>query len=343
MAVYLSPVGNSGTPFFTSQGVILAGGKINTYQAGSVTPATTYSDAAGVTPNANPIVLNSAGLPATQIWLTGGQAYKFIITDSVGNAIGIPIDNVRGVNDAATSGSEWVTTGISPTFVSATQFTTAGNTTTTYQVGRRIRATVTAGTVYGSITASSFSSTTSVTVSLDSGVLDSGLSVVDVGLISATNDSVPSKLSHGLQVSTLTATGAAALQSTLNVTGASALASTLGVTGDTTLSGALFSASVSFAGSRTLVLSDAGKMLIQTSAIVGAKALTIPPNSSVAFPIGTVIGASLGSSAAQGITATRGSGVSLIGTGGTDADRSIGSGPVILAKVDTDTWRINIA
>jgi len=190
MSVFLSPIGNSGIPFFTTQGVILSGGKINTYQAGSTTPAATYTDNTGGTPNANPIILNSAGLPPSQIWLTSGQSYKFVITDSNDNVLQTQ-DNIRGVNDAATSASEWVTTGIIPTYASGTSFSTAGNTTNTFTVGRRIRAAVTAGTVYGTVTASSFSSSTTVTVRIDSGALDSGLSAVDVGLLGIINGSTP--------------------------------------------------------------------------------------------------------------------------------------------------------
>jgi microcystin-dependent protein len=50
---------------------------------------------------------------------------------------------------------------------------------------------VTAGTVYGRISASAFASVTTVTVVLDSGALDSGLSAVSYGLISPTNTSAP--------------------------------------------------------------------------------------------------------------------------------------------------------
>jgi len=190
MSYFLSPVGNSGIPFFNNQGIILAGGKINTYQAGSVTPAVTYSDNSGLTPNANPIILNSAGLPPAQVWLTGGQSYKFIITDASNNVLQT-LDNLTGINNVSTSSSEWLVTGVIPTYVNGTTFTTPGNTVNTYQVGRRFRATVTAGTVYGWISASTFSSNTSVTVVPDSGNLDSGLSAVDVGLISTTNSSEP--------------------------------------------------------------------------------------------------------------------------------------------------------
>ena len=93
--------------------------------------------------------------------------------------------------DVATwfAGPEWINYGLTPTYVSGTQFTLAGNQTSIFTVGRRVKAFVTAGTVYGTITASAFTSLTTVTVKLDSGNLDSGLSEVDVGIL---NPAAPS-------------------------------------------------------------------------------------------------------------------------------------------------------
>jgi hypothetical protein len=85
---------------------------------------------------------------------------------------------------------EWLNYGLTPTFVSATQFTVPGNQTGIYSVGRRVRAFVTAGTVYGTVTASAFASQTTVTVALDSGNLDSGISEVDVGILNPANSSL---------------------------------------------------------------------------------------------------------------------------------------------------------
>ena len=47
--------------FFEDTGAPLAGGKLYTYTAGTTTLAATYSDFALATPNANPIILDSAG------------------------------------------------------------------------------------------------------------------------------------------------------------------------------------------------------------------------------------------------------------------------------------------
>lgn len=92
---------------------------------------------------------------------------------------------------------EWLNYGLTPTYVSATQFTLAGNQTAIYSIGRRVRAFVTAGTVYGAITASAYTSLTTVTVAWDSGNLDSGLSEVDVGILNPLYLSFP-RLSAGI-------------------------------------------------------------------------------------------------------------------------------------------------
>jgi hypothetical protein len=88
------------------------------------------------------------------------------------------------------NGAEWLNMGDVPTYVSGTQFTIPGNLTARYPVGRRVRASVTAGTVYGTINASAYTSLTTVTVTWDSGALDSGLSEVDVGILNPANPSI---------------------------------------------------------------------------------------------------------------------------------------------------------
>ena len=82
------------TPFFLSnQGVPLVGGLLYSYQAGTTTPAATYTDSTGGTPLSNPIVLNARGEASTSsgassgIWVPPNVAYKFVLQDSSGNTI----------------------------------------------------------------------------------------------------------------------------------------------------------------------------------------------------------------------------------------------------------------
>lgn len=104
MAVNLSPIGN-GFQFFTILGQPLAGGKIYTYQAGSSTPLATYTDNTGATANANPIVLGTDGRPTSEIWLTYGYNYKFILKTADDTTIQT-YDNLYGIIGVqATSGA----------------------------------------------------------------------------------------------------------------------------------------------------------------------------------------------------------------------------------------------
>lgn len=99
MAVNLSSVWGAGVQLFDNSGNILSGGKIYTYVAGTTTPATTYTDSTGLTPNSNPIILNSAGRISTEIWLTQNIVYKYILKDS-NDVLIATYDNISGVNDS---------------------------------------------------------------------------------------------------------------------------------------------------------------------------------------------------------------------------------------------------
>jgi len=57
--------------FYTNEGASAAGYKLHTYTSGTTTNKTTYSDAAGLVPNANPITLDSAG--RAPIWFSAGK------------------------------------------------------------------------------------------------------------------------------------------------------------------------------------------------------------------------------------------------------------------------------
>jgi len=81
MSVNLSILGN-GFQFLNTDGLPLNGGKIYTYQAGSSTPLTTYTDTNGLIANANPIILGTDGRPPNEIWLTYGYFYKFVLKDA---------------------------------------------------------------------------------------------------------------------------------------------------------------------------------------------------------------------------------------------------------------------
>jgi len=83
MSVNLSSLGGAGWQFFDDNGDPLSGGLLFTYLAGTTTPAATYTSSNGLTTNSNPIVLDSAGRPPSQIWVTDGVNYKFVVKDAL--------------------------------------------------------------------------------------------------------------------------------------------------------------------------------------------------------------------------------------------------------------------
>ena len=104
--------------------------------------------------------------------------------------------------------SQWVIYGDgdgSHTFayVSGTAFTVAGaNVTAFYHAGRRVKAVGSStGTIVGTIASSSFSSNTTVNVTWDSGSLQNESLVIYVGILSKTNNSIPTGIITGANLS----------------------------------------------------------------------------------------------------------------------------------------------
>src|SRR5262245_1011371 len=68
---------NAKQQFFDNNGSPLVGGKLFTYSAGTTTKATTYVNAAGITPNSNPIVLDYRG--ECDLWVPPNVGYKYVL------------------------------------------------------------------------------------------------------------------------------------------------------------------------------------------------------------------------------------------------------------------------
>ncbi len=88
-------------------------------------------------------------------------------------------------------------------YVSATAFTVAGaNVTSFYHAGRRVKAVGSStGTIVGTIASSSFSTNTTVNVTWDSGSLQNETLVIYVGILSKTNNSIPTGIITGANLS----------------------------------------------------------------------------------------------------------------------------------------------
>ena len=133
--------------------------------------------------------------------------------------------------------SQWVIYGdadsaFTISYASSTSFTvSSADVTSFYHVGRRIKAVGSStGTIYGSISASAFSTNTTVTVTWDSGSLSNETLTIYVGALSKTNSSIPDSVIGSTNIADGSVTTAKIADT--NVTAAK-LASTLDLSGKT--------------------------------------------------------------------------------------------------------------
>lgn len=118
---------------FSANGVPMVGGTLDTYIAGSTTPATTWQDSALTIANTNPISLDARG--ECVLWLDPAVVYKFVLKNAQG-VIQWTQDNISGADAhlradlAASSGASLV------------GFQQAGTGTVTTTVQAKLRETV---------------------------------------------------------------------------------------------------------------------------------------------------------------------------------------------------------
>lgn len=174
----------------------LSGGKIETYLAGSSTPATTFKNAAGSANHTNPIILNVRGEPDSPIYLQSGILYKFIRKDALDAVIGLPLDNIEGINDTTTTADQYQVFGGVATYISATSFSLVGDQTSTFEKGRAIKLLTSGGTVFAKILSSTFTTLTTVVIELATGNLDTGITGTSpsYGVLSAINNALPATI-----------------------------------------------------------------------------------------------------------------------------------------------------
>lgn len=240
-----------------------SGGLLFTYVAGSSTKTTVYKDSAGAAQHTNPIVLDSGGnLPnGSEIWIPTGVTIDVVFapsndTDPPGSPYRT-LNNLPGINDVSSSNAiEWLS-GPSPTFISGTQFSLAGDQSNTFKNGRRIRTQNTGGTVYGRITSIVVAAgSTSVNTVGDGGSsLDSGLNATAYSILDPQNTSITEYHVHKDGGSV-----ASAGNGTTNIWGIAG--DSLHITGTNTIRS--FS-TASYAGAKRTVIAD-GAFLLQTSA-----------------------------------------------------------------------------
>lgn len=199
MTAFLAPDPIQSTQFIPGGNTPAAGGLLFCYNVGSTTKQNTYTDPTASTARTNPIVLDSGGnIPGNgEVWITSSA--KFVLAPS--NDTDPPAspywsrDNLPGVNDPSQVQSEWIASGLTPTFVNSSTFVLNGDQTSTFTQQRRIKTQNTGGFRFGTVTSSAFSASTTIGVASDSIGMDAGLSAVSYGIINTYQDSQPNIVS----------------------------------------------------------------------------------------------------------------------------------------------------
>ena len=141
---------------------------------------------------------------ASNTSLNGISVAEGMLPSNLNNAIRALMKNTRDwFNDA-----QWIEYGdgtgaYTAAYASATSFTIAGvDVTSIYHANRRIKLTATTpGTIYGTISSSSFSTDTTVNVTWDSGSLaNESIDNIYIGAISQTNTSIPGSVIGSTQL-----------------------------------------------------------------------------------------------------------------------------------------------
>lgn len=112
MAAFLTP--NAKQQFFDNAGNPASGFRLYTYAIGTVTPQATYSDRAGVTPNANPIILDARG--EAVIYIPANLVYDYVLK----TAADVQVWTRQGVSVASGGGGDATTIEFKQAGVGAT-------------------------------------------------------------------------------------------------------------------------------------------------------------------------------------------------------------------------------
>lgn len=283
--------------FFDSNGDPCVGCKVYFYENETTTPKDTYTDGSGLTANANPIVLNARGESSTGIYFSG------IYTVVLKTPLDVQIwsrDGITGLADATVSVtmSRWSDSGLTPTYLSGTSFSTVGDNRSVLEAGRRVKTVNGGGTYYGRIVSSTFGSgTTTTTVTLDTGSLDSSISIVYVGLETPTDTAIAlDAIGSGSTSKTFTMAGTmnntGSLVNTgtftsgggIYTSGANTIGGTTTFTGTTSVTGSItFVSSPTFTASTPMVVNSTTKvgnlnsdLLDGYSTTTGTAATSIP-------------------------------------------------------------------
>jgi hypothetical protein len=154
--------------------------------------------------------------------------------------------------------AEWADWGYTPTYATTDSFTLVGDRTGIFHAGRRIKASDSSDTFYGTIASATYSSNTRVSCTLDAGSFTTSLSGISVGILSFNNKSVPEvsasyARSAGLAaVATRAVSASAALNASYAANAGLAAVATRAVSASAALNASLATRAVSASAAGTL-------------------------------------------------------------------------------------------
>lgn len=190
------PISRTVPQFEDSNGEPYSGAVLKFYAAGTTTNISAATDSSGGT-TVSSIALNASGYPEVSgnvVIPHLDQSFKIALypTQAAADSDSGAIWTIDAIGIGAPT-QEWQDSGVTPVFASTTTFTLSDDQTANFHIGRRLKLVDSGGTDHATITNSVYSSpNTTVTVSVDSGgVLDSGLSSVQLSILSADDSSVP--------------------------------------------------------------------------------------------------------------------------------------------------------
>lgn len=326
------------TFFDPDTGQLLAFGKVYMYVPSTTIAKLTWADEAQSTVNTNPITLDGSG--SCSIW--GNGLYRQVLKDSLGNQIW---DKVTGFVGGGSGGGDVFGPGSSTAGNivlwgdnSGTSIVDGGPSLGIAQGGTG----VTAVPTNGQLLIGNGTNYTLAALTAGSGVsITNGAGTITIAFTGGGTGTVTSVSGSGGTTGLTLTGGPITGAGTLTLGGTLAIAN--GGTGAATAAAALTAIGAEPAGqvlgintqtgSYVLVLADAGEVVAMN--VAGANTLTIPPNSSVAFPVKTrVDGGQLG---AGQTTITAGAGVTIHAFSG--GLKSVGQyAGWTLLKIGTDEW-----
>ena len=293
---YIAPSFGAGWQALDNLGNPLSGGFLYTYSAGTTTPYSTWTDSTLSVPNANPIILNSAGRPPNEIWFDS-TSYKFVLTDSLSNVLGT-WDNIQGV--AGPAGSTPVISGTSLTSqtIGTGSFTFVTQANISLVVGQWVTvsySTTPSNYFYGQITAYSGTSlTVNVTVISGSGTYASW--VISISGVRGPTGSPGAGSGTVTSVAVATANGFAGSVATSTTTPNITLScNTIGILqgNGTAISAITVGSGLSFSGGTLAASSSAGGTVTSVSGTGGGTGLTLtggPITTSGTLSLGGILG-----------------------------------------------------